>query len=72
MHDYLIEIDSPFEADALAESTTLTVNEEEPLVVGMPAIVLVLELSESPFGSEPLEIDEVYGGLPPLILSAAE
>jgi hypothetical protein len=55
----LIDIDRLFVADALAESTTLTVNEEDPLVVGVPEIVAVVAPSESPLGKEPLEIDDV-------------
>jgi hypothetical protein len=39
--DYLlIDIDSFFETEALAESTTLTVNEDVPLLVGMPICAL--------------------------------
>jgi len=54
-----IDIDKLFETDALAESTTLTVNEDVCFIVGVPEIMPVLEPSDSPAGSDPLEIDEV-------------
>ena len=57
-------------ADDDALSVTLTVMLEEPGVVGVPEIVL--PASPSPAGSDPLEIDHVYGGSPPVALSACE
>jgi len=57
-------------ADDDALSVTLTVMLEEPVVVGVPEIVL--PASPSPPGSDPLEIDHVYGGSPPVALSACE
>jgi hypothetical protein len=52
---FVIDIDMPFETEALAESTTLTVNEDVPFTVGVPEIVPLLEPSDSPLGSDPLD-----------------
>jgi hypothetical protein len=41
-----------------------------PAVVGVPVIAPVDELSESPGGSEPLIIENVYGAFPPVATSA--
>jgi hypothetical protein len=57
-------------ADDDALSVTRTVKVEEPAVVGVPETVLPAR--PNPPGSDPLEIDHVYGGIPPVALSACE
>jgi hypothetical protein len=59
--------DSAAVADDDALSVTLMVKLAEPAVVGVPEIVL--PDSANPPGSVPLEIDHVYGGVPPVALS---
>ena len=54
--------------DAL--SATFTVKLDEPAAIGVPDIVLPARLS--PAGSDPLVTDHVYGGVPPVALSACE
>src|SRR5208337_84459 len=51
------------------ESTTWAVKLNVPTVVGVPVIAPVDELSESPGGSAPLMIENVYGAVPPAALS---
>jgi len=53
------------------ESVTLTVNEDVPVVVGVPLICPEL-LSVRPAGNEPEVTDQLYGVLPPLAASEAE
>jgi hypothetical protein len=52
-------------------SVTLTINREAPIVVAVPYIV-PLGLRLRPSGSEPLARDQMYGGDPPVALSACE
>ena len=52
------------------ESCTLTVKLEVPAVVGVP--VIDPELSESPAGRDPDEMDQVYGVVPPVGASDCE
>jgi hypothetical protein len=59
MNYLLIVIDKLFETVALAESTTLTVNEDDPRTVGVPEIVPVLDPSANPFGNKPFDNVEV-------------
>lgn len=55
-----------------AESATLAVKLKVPTVVGVPEITPVAVLSDNPGGREPEEIDQVYGGVPPLAESVCE
>ena len=48
----------------LAPFTALTVNVEVPALVGVPEIVPVLALSESPAGSDPELTDQVTPEVP--------
>ena len=57
-------------ADDDALSFTLTVKAEELAAVGVPKIVL--PASPRPVGSDPLEIDQVYGATPPVAFSACK
>jgi hypothetical protein len=41
-------------------------------VVGVPVIAPLVALSVRPVGRDPLAIDQVYGGVPPLAVSVAE
>lgn len=66
----LIVNDSPTLADPEAPSVTLTVKLDDPAAVGVPAIVPPERLS--PAGSDPVATDQVYGGDPPVALSACE
>ena len=58
-----IPIDFVTPAALPPESSTLTVNEKAPVVVGVPDTVL--PDTPSPGGSAPLLIDQWYGGVPP-------
>src|SRR5450759_1626547 len=49
-----------------AESVTSTVKLNTPDAVGVPEIVPVTASSANPGGSAPAEIDQVYGGIPPV------
>jgi hypothetical protein len=51
-------------------SVTFTVKEYEPTVVGVPA--MLEPASESPGGSDPVLIDQVYVPEPPVALSGCE
>jgi len=53
------------------ESVTLTVNEDVPVVVGVPLICPEL-LRLNPAGRDPELTDQLYGVLPPLAASEAE
>ena len=66
----LIVNDRAAVADADALSVTFTVKLDEPAAIGVPDIVLPARLS--PAGSDPLVTDHVYGGVPPVALSACE
>ena len=59
------------DADAPAESCTVAVKLEVPATVGVPLMAPVLALSVRPAGSEP-EVDQLYGGCPPLAEIVAE
>ena len=52
-------------------SVTLTVKEDEPLVVGVPLMTPAV-LSERPAGKVPLLRLQVYGEVPPVAASVAE
>jgi hypothetical protein len=58
--------------DGLPESVTWTLKLEVPAVLGVPLIAPVLGFKVKPAGSEPLEIDQVYGVAPPLAVTEAE
>jgi len=53
-----------------AESVTSAVKLVVPLAVGVPLIKPLLELSARPAGREPAVSDHVYGGTPPVAVSA--
>jgi hypothetical protein len=55
----------------LLESVTWTVKLEVPEDVGFPEMT-PLALSDRPFGSDPLAIDQVYGEVPPLTARLVE
>ena len=55
-----------------AESVTCAVKLEVPIAVGVPEMTPVALVSDSPAGSEPLDIDQLYGGVPPLAARVAE
>ena len=57
------------EAVCPLESCACTVKEEVPATVGVPEIVP--ELSDKPVGSEPERMDQEYGEVPPVAVSAA-
>jgi hypothetical protein len=48
------------------ESVTCKVKSETPIAVGVPEMTPVPLFSDNPAGSEPLDIDQAYGGVPPL------
>ena len=52
------------------ESTTWAVKVNVPAAVGVPVTAPVDALSVKPAGSEPLVIENVYGGMPPVATSA--
>ena len=52
------------------ESTTWAVKLNVPGVVGVPVIAPVDGFRIKPPGSEPLTIENVYGGIPPVATSA--
>ena len=54
------------------ESTTLAVNGNVPGVVGTPAMAPVEDVRDSPGGSEPEVMENVYGGTPPPAVSEEE
>ena len=53
-------------------SVTMAVKGEAPAVVGVPLIMPVAALSESPAGSDPTEIDHANGAMPPVAASGCE
>jgi len=55
-----------------AESVTLAVKLAVPVAVAVPVIWPVVPSSESPAGSEPEEMLQVYAGVPPVACSVAE
>ena len=67
----LIVTESPAVADTDALSVALTVKLAVPAVVGVPEMV-PLALRFSPAGSEPVDTDQVYGGVPPVAASGWE
>ena len=52
------------------ESVTLAVKLNVPVAVGVPVMAPVLMLSVSPVGSEPVVMENKYGGVPPVAVSA--
>jgi len=54
------------------ESVTMAVKLKVPAVVGVPEMAPVLALRVRPGGRVPVEIDQVYGVVPPLAVSVAE
>ena len=52
------------------ESTTCAVKLNVPAVVGVPVIAPVEAFNVSPVGNDPLMIENVYGGVPPVATSA--
>lgn len=66
----LITNDSAALADTEALSVILTVKLDGPGVLGVPEIVPPERLN--PAGSDPLANVQVYGGVPPVALSAWE
>jgi hypothetical protein len=66
----LIVNDNPAVADTDVLSVTFTVKLADPAAVGVPEIVPAAKLS--PTGSDPVAMDQVYGGDPPVALSACE
>jgi hypothetical protein len=67
----LIVSDSAAVVEAEALSVTLTVKLADPAAVGLPEIVPPGDIF-SPAGSDPLTIDQEYGGEPPDAASACE
>lgn len=59
---------SGFESDKPAESITFAVKSKDPAAVGDPEIAPAPD-SVSPGGSAPAETDQVYGGVPPPVVS---
>jgi hypothetical protein len=59
-------------AVGVVESVTFTVKRNDPAAVGVPEIVPVEADSVRPAGNEPDWIDQVYGDVPPVAVSAAE
>ena len=66
----LIVNDNGAVADCDALSVTFRLKLLDPAAVGVPDIFPAATLS--PAGSDPLAIDHVYGGVPPLALSVWE
>jgi len=66
----LIVNDNGAVADCDALSVTFTVKLLDPAAPGVPDILPAARLS--PDGSDPLAIDQEYGGVPPVALSACE
>jgi len=66
----LITSDRGALVDTDALSVTLIVRLEVPAAVGVPEIVLPERLS--PAGSDPVAMDQVYGGDPPVAFSGCE
>jgi hypothetical protein len=56
----------------LLTSVTRAVKLKVPAVVGVPVIAPVLALSVRFGGRDPLEIDQVYGDVPPVAARVAE
>ena len=52
------------------ESTTCAVKLNVPAVVGVPVIAPVEAFNVNPGGNDPLMIENVYGGVPPVATSA--
>jgi hypothetical protein len=52
------------------ESTTFAVKVNVPYAVGVPVMAPVEVFKVNPVGSEPLVIENVYGGTPPVATSA--
>jgi hypothetical protein len=56
----------------VVESVTITVKSNVPAVVGVPETVPVELPMVSPGGRDPVVIDQVYGGVPPVTATVAE
>jgi hypothetical protein len=56
----------------VVESVTVKVKLNVPAVVGVPEMVPVELSMVSPGGSDPLAIDQLYGGVPPVTATVAE
>ena len=69
MVDGATVIESDFCAARDAASVTCAVKVEEPAVAGVPDRSPVCALRFNPEGSEPLAIDQVKGGVPPMTVS---
>jgi len=67
-----IAILKSFLATARTESVTRIVNAKLPVVAGLPVTEPPLGLRVNPAGIDPLSIDHVYGGSPPVAASGAE
>jgi hypothetical protein len=66
----LISSDRAAPADADMLSVTLTLKLDEPGAMGVPLIMPPAK--RNPAGTDPLTIDHVYGGFPPIALMACE
>ena len=56
----------------LLASVAKAVNENVPLVVGVPEITPLPDANVNPFGKLPVWIDHVYAGVPPLACRVCE
>jgi len=64
-------MDRALDAVAPAASLTRTVKLNEPTVVGVPLMAPVLAFTLSPSGSDPVEIAQLYGAVPPVATNDA-
>ena len=71
VHDAAIVMLRLLLAVAVDESVTWAVKVNVPLALGVP-VMLPFVFSVRPPGSEPLVLDQEYGGAPPFALSVAE
>jgi hypothetical protein len=65
----MLQFDVAVPAALPVESTTWAVKLNVPAVVGVPVMAPVDELSVKPAGNEPVMIENVYGGTPPVATS---
>ena len=54
------------------ESVTATLNDDDPIVIGVPVMAPVAASRLSPLGRLPVGIDHVYGAMPPVTARFAE
>jgi hypothetical protein len=66
----MVQLAVPVPAALPLESTTWAVNVNAPDDVGVPVMAPVEEFSDKPGGSEPLMMENVNGGTPPVATSA--